>query len=509
MGIIVKVFSGIAGRIWRRFERSTAEPQAAPTRVLRGLVQHGADTLWGRQRPLADIRTPEQFRQRVPITPYEQASKLWHLAFDGRRDVAWPGHVKFFAMSSGTTAGNKLLPVTEAAIRSNLRAGRLLTALLARRGEPGNLLRGKFLYLGGCTTLRTQGQGLWGDASGIMARRIPFYVRRRRLPPPDIAAIADWEEKINRIVAGHLTDDVRVMSACPSWAALLFKQMLGEARARGLDGDTIGRLWPRLSHFVSFGMAFEPYRPAFEQYIGRPVHYIDTYSSSEAGMTAMQDEPGGPMRMIVDNGVYFEFVPAERADEPSPPRLHFGEVEAGRDYAVVVTTNGGLWAYPLGDVIRFESVRPPRIVFAGRTQVMLSAFGEHVTLEMIERAMAAACATTGAIVADYTIAPRFPTPAEPRPAHRWIVEFDRLPADPAAFMAAIDASLRAANEDYDTHRAGDFGLSPPILLPVAPRTFYTWMKHKGKLGAQHKVPRVARQPEMADELLAISAARAL
>jgi len=221
-------------------------------------------------------------------------------------------------------------------------------------------------------------------------------------------------------------------------------------------------------------------------------------------MTAIQDEPGGPMRLIVDNGVYFEFIPADRADDADPPRLHIGQVETGRDYAVVLSTNGGIWACPLGDVVRFVSLAPPRIVFVGRTRIQLSAFGEHVTLEMIEDAMAAACDAASAVVADYTISPRFPSPAHPKPAHQWLVEFDIAPADAAAFTAALDQSIRRVNEDYDTHRTDDYGLDPPEIVALAPRTFYTWMERKGKLGGQHKVPRVVSSPEMADELLAIS-----
>jgi hypothetical protein len=260
-------------------------------------------------------------------------------------------------------------------------------------------------------------------------------------------------------------------------------------------------------------MAFEPYRPAFDEYIGRPVDYVDTYSSSEGGMTAVQDEPGGPLRLVVDNGVFYEFVPADVAQPPSAvatpeggraTRLSLAEVEVGRDYSLVLSTNGGIWAYPLGDVVRFVSLRPPRIVFAGRSQINLSAFGEHVTMEMIEAAMAAACRRTEAVVADYTVAPRFPSPGQPRPAHRWLVEFDRPPADPAAFMAAIDSSLRAACEDYEAHRHGDFGLEPPALVAMPPRAFYDWMKSRGRLGGQNKVPRVVRSPEMAEELLALT-----
>ncbi len=429
--------------------------------------------------------------------------------------MTWPGHVEYFAASSGTTAGNKLIPVTREAIRSNRRSGGLLAAVLARRGGCPALAGGKFLYLGGCTSLHPRGRSLCGDASGIMARHIPFYARGRRLPPPDVAAIEDWEERIGRIVGGCLGADVRAMGACPSWAAILFKQLRQEAEARGLGRPTVGELWPGLTHFISYGMALEPYRPAFDEYIGRPVDYVDTYSSSEGGMTAIQEEPGGPLRLIVDNGVFFEFVPADVAQPPpavatSPRRpCHLRACTWARSRPAATTPSSSAptgasgptrWATSSGSS---RSGRRASSLPAARRSTC-SAFGEHVTLEMIEKAMAAACRKTGAVVADYTVAPRFPSADLPRPAHRWLVEFDRPPADAAVFMAEIDASLRAACEDYEAHRRGDFGLEPPILVPLAPRTFYKWMKQKGRLGGQNKVPRVVRSPEMADELLAIS-----
>jgi hypothetical protein len=518
MGVVSRVLTVVADRVWRRFEASGADPETAQARVLSDLVRQAAATEWGREVGLAEVRTPEDFRRRVPVSSYEAASPLWHRAFDGARDVTWPGHVRYFAASSGTTAGNKLIPVTRDAIRSNRRAGTILAAVLSRRGGAEALAGGKFLYLGGCTNLKARGQSLCGDASGIMARHIPFYARGRRLPSPEIGAIEDWEERIARIVGSSLDADVRAMGACPSWAAILFKELRREAESRGRGSTPVGRLWPNFSHFVSYGMAFEPYRSAFEEYIGRPVDYIDTYSSSEGGMTAIQDEPGGPMRLVVDNGVFFEFIPADVAQPPSAvatpeggraTRLALGEVETGRDYSMVLSTNGGIWAYPLGDVVRFVSLRPPRIAFVGRTQIDLSAFGEHVTMEMIETAMAAACHKTGAVVADYTVAPRFPSPDHSRPAHRWLVEFDRPPADADVFMAAIDSSIRAACEDYEAHRRGDYGLEPPILVPVPQGTFYAWMKSRGRLGGQNKVPRVVRSAEMAEELLAIAKAKQL
>lgn len=501
MGLIANAFSFLAKRRLDRFDRASANPAACQLAVLRKLLSRAAQTDWGRRHDFAHIRSPAEFRRRVSVTPYEQAAEDWHKAFAGARDVAWPGHVRFFALSSGTTAGNKLVPVTDDAVRANLRAGVLLAAFLARRGDAGNLAGGKYLYLGGSTTLRPEGASLVGDASGIAARHVPFYARRRSLPDPETRALTNWEDKIRRIVQRYLTADVRTLAACPSWAALLFRQMQAEARRRGLAETRVGHLWKRLSHVVSYGMAFAPYRQAFNEYIGRSIHYVDTYSSSEAGMTAIQAEPGGPMRMIVDNGVFYEFVPAERAGDDQPTRLDISQVETGRDYALVISTNGGIWAYPLGDVVRFETLRPPRITFCGRTQIQLSAFGEHVTLELIEKAIAAACRQAGATIADYTVWPRFPTPEEPRPAHRWIVEFDRPPADAAAFTAALDETIRTENEDYNTHREGDFGLDPPVLVPVAPGTFYTWMKQNGKLGGQHKVPRVVPSDQTAHAIL--------
>ena len=341
-----------------------------------------------------------------------------------------------------------------------------------------------------------------------MTRHIPWIARSRHLPDRETAALTNWEQKIERIIKTYLTSDVSALSACPSWAAMLFRAMREEARARGMGDRTVGQLWPKLAFFVSYGMAFGPYRTSYDAYVGRPLHYVDTYSSSEGGMNAIQDREGGQgMRLIVDNGVFFEFVPAERARDSDPPRLHIGEVEEGKDYSLLLNTNGGIWAYPVGDVVRFVSLRPPRIAFAGRDQIMLSAYGEHVSLEEIEWAVAAAGEATGALVADYSVWPRIPSPEHPKPLHRWIVEFDRPPSDRAAFMETLDRSIRKGNEDYDTHRTDDFGMEPPALIEVAPGTFYEWMKLKGKLGGQHKVPRVAMTPAMAEELLAISEKR--
>jgi hypothetical protein len=504
MGIVAKALAMVSNRRKRDFQRAVADPVGSQMKVLKEILRRAEATIWGKQYDFRGISTPEEFRRRVPATDYETMAPHWHKAFDGERDVAWPGHVRFFALSSGTTSGDKLLPVTRAAIRSNRRSGADLVSILVRRESAEAVASGRFLYLGGTTNLRERGQSLFGDASGIMGRHIPFYARSRYLPDREIGALSNWEEKIDKLIERYLESDVCALSACPSWASMLFKAMVEASRKSGKGEKTISEMWPKFRYFVSYGMAFEPYRRSFEEYVGRPIHYVDTYSSSEAGMSAIQEEDGAPMTLIVDNGVYYEFVPAEEGNRENPTRLHIGEVEEGKDYAVLISSNGGIWAYPLGDVVRFHSVRPARMVFSGRTQIFLSAFGEHVTLQELETAVARASAETSARVADYTVWPRIPSPENPKPAHRWIVEFLEPPTDEGAFMAALDASIRSKNEDYDTHRTDDYGMEPPILIRAPSGTFFEWMKRKGKLGGQHKVPRVAMNPQMGDELVGIT-----
>lgn len=487
---------------YEQFETVSNKPVASQFEVLRELLQAAKNTEFGRKHSFANIKTPEEFRNAVPLVTYEDIAPLWHGAFDGERNVTWPGHIKYFALSSGTTAGNKLLPVSQEAIKSNKKSGRLLLSFLIRRLGVETVLHGKFFYLGGSTALRRKGKSFYGDASGIMGKHIPLYARSRYLPPPDIARITDWEHKISEILKRYLECDVTVLAACPSWATMLFKQMVEKATEKGVS-KLVGDLWTKFKCFISYGMAFEPYRLAFEKYIGRTINYIDTYSSSEGGLTAIQEEPAGHFRLIVNNGIFWEFVPIDKISEEQPPRFHIGEVASGVEYELIVNSNGGIWGYRLGDVVRFESVEPPRIVFAGRTQISLNAFGEHVTLEMLENAVSEACRRTKTIVVDYTVVPIYPENKEHKPCHKWLVEFDGTLPDLSHFIDIVDSNIRSVNEDYDTHRKNNYGMNPPVIVPVTRGTFYMWMKKMGKLGGQHKVPRVVNR-EKADEILDIS-----
>lgn len=491
----------------RQAERALREPAASQERVLRRLVRRAAQTEWGRSHGYGRIGSVRAFQQAVPLSGYDEQAPLWHRAFEGARAVTWPGHIRYFALSSGTTAAaSKALPVSRQAIRANARSGATLLGLLDRQAPQASPLRGRTLYFGGCTRLERRGACWQGDASGINARHLPRFAWRYRLPEPDVAAIGDWEAKVAAICDRYLTSPVRVVAGLPSWTLVLFRRLIDVGRERlGRPVSTVADVWPDLGAFVHFGMAFAPYREQFKELVGRPVATLDTYSSSEGGLNAIQSEQGDPgMQLEVDGGAFYEFVPLAELGAEDAPRLTVGEVETGVPYAVFLSTVSGIWAYDVGDVVRFTSLRPPKLVFASRTALQLNVFGEHVIQEHLDGAMADACRAAGATVRDFTVTTVLPTAADPRGRHQWLAEFAGPAPQLGPLAERLDAAVCAASADYASHRVGDFGMLPPEVVVVAPGTFYEWARRHGKLGGQHKVPRIARSQEMVDELLALS-----
>jgi len=533
MGLANAVVRLVSDRRLSQLSRRAADPGPVQERVLAQLVRRARNTEWGRAHDYAGIRSMADFQDRVALATFADVQPLWRRIEAGERDVTWPGRTRYFAVSAGTTSGSKHVPVTADAICANRRGGRDTVALCFQQMQSYNYTGGYFLYLGGSTTLRPsevaarasaggrppRRPALVGDASGIMNARVPSYVRRHRLPEPDIAALSDWEEKIERLCQRYVTAPVQVLSGLPSWVVPLFERLIAVGRQRiGRQVQTVSDVWPGLGALVSFGMALEPYFPTLKALVGRPICYINTYSSSEAGMTAVQDRqvPNGGqlpgMLIIPDNGVFYEFVRLDEIEDPHPRRWTLADVERGVPYELVVSTNGGIWAYRLGDVVRFETLRPHRLVMSGRTHHQLSAFGEHVIAEELEVAIMAGCEATGAEVANFAVQAVFPKAAAPRsedPAgehgrHRWYVEFRRSPSDPDAFLTALDERLIALNEDYASYRKGDTAIAPPEMVPLAPETFYEWMKRAGRLGGQFKIPRVLTDAAEAERLKAVS-----
>ncbi len=491
----------------RWLDRAGRDPVAAQRRVLAGLLAKGRKTVFGYAHGLDSVRNAAEFARAVPIRDYVDYVEWVDRMLAGDPDVCWPGAVKYFAQTSGTTAGDKRIPVTADMQRSNRRAALAMFAWFARRrrGILRELMDGKLLFLGGSTTLTETDAGAWiGDLSGIATRSIHWPLSSRYEPGPEIALLDNWEAKIQRVAERVIDRDIRFVTGMPSWVKILFDRLCA---MRGIDPEGgISRIWPNLSLFVHGGVNFAPYRPTFARYFapGTGPHYQEVYPASE-GFIAIQAEADDPgMEMLVENGLFFEFVPLDQWGRPDAPRLTIGQVETDVPYSLVLTTNAGLWAYDIGDVVRFVSLRPPRIVFAGRNRHFVNAFGENVIGEHVSQAVATAAAQLQVEPTAFTVAPLYPGPDRPVGAHQYIMEFGRELLIPHEVLARlIDQAVQAVNNDYTVKRSSG-GMSCVELLVVPPGTFYRWMKQRGKLGGQHKVPVCANDRRYADELVALA-----
>lgn len=492
-----------ATRRRRALERVWNDPIRIQEETLLRLVRRARDTEFGFAGGFDRIRSVAAYQAQVPIADYLAFHPLWTRALGGERDLTWPGRPRYWVKTSGTTAGDKVIPVTAAALAAQRRGGWDTLCLAAERVGAATLLDGALLFPGGSTTLTPIGDGnLVRDLSGLVVRGLPPVIRSRYSPGPAIAAIADWETRVAAIAARAVAQDVRLLCGMPSWLLILFERVARERQAAGRPLQTLAECWPNLAVLVHGGVAFEPYQGLVEHWIGRPVERIEVYAASEA-FVALQTEREGGLTLAVDHGVFYEFIPVEDLGRPHPRRHAVADVEIGRSYAIAVTTPAGLWSYLLGDTVRFTAGDPLRLRITGRTRHFVNAFGENVIVEEVERALVAACRRTHAEVVEFTVAPRYPTAAEPRGGHDWLVEFSEPPRCPLdVFTRALDETLMALNTDYRTKRAAGVGMLPPRLIELPAGSFYRWMRARGTLGDQHKVPRATNDRRVADDLLA-------
>jgi len=489
-------FARYAPRRARALDRLDAAVEQRHT-LLR-LVRHARDTRFGREHDFPSMRTVADYQRRVPLRDYDAFwQTYWQPAFPRLCDVTWPGLIPYFALSSGTTSGaTKYVPVSREMLASNRTGARTALALFlaAHPGTP--LFRGRLFFLGGSTDLTRLADGvLAGDMSGIVTRELSSLFRPCIFPPLDLALMRDWDRKIQLLAERSAALPITAVSGVPSWLLVLFdrlRQVTG--RERLID------VWPTLRLVIHGGTRFDPYRALFRQIVGSDaVHFLEGYPASE-GYVATEDPRHGLLRLLTDHDVFFEFVPVEELGSAAPARHTVGEVVPGVQYAVVMTTCAGLWSYVLGDTVCFERRDPPLLRFTGRTRYFLSAFGEHLISEEVERAVASAAEATGATVADFHVGPVFPeAPAGPG-RHRYLVEFVQAPAEVSGFAEALDAALCRLNEDYAAHRAGDLTMRAPQVVPVPRGGFADWLRARGQVGGQHKVPRMDNSGALTREL---------
>jgi hypothetical protein len=498
-----RIFGVVAGMRSRALDRMDAE--AEQRLVLKSLVAKATRTRFGRDHDFARIGDVADFQARVPLRTYNQLwADYWKDDFPRLVDCTWPGTMPFFAVSSGTASGKvKYIPCSWDMVATNKRAAQDILVHHLRNRPDSRFLNGKAFVLGGSTSLVEQAPGIFsGDISGIAASQVPPWARLFYWPPMALRYITDWEEKIARIAPLALEADIRFLSGAPGWLAILFERL---AALKPGAGGRIANIFPNLEVLVHGGVSFAPYRKRFEALLeGSRAELREVYPASEGFIAIADRGPQQGLRLNVDTGLFYEFVPVEDLGRPNPTRHWLGNVETGVDYAIVLNTCAGLWGYVIGDVVRFVDRKPPRLLITGRTSYMLSSFGEHLTGELVETAVLAAADRIGAQVSEFSVGTRF---AEDRTAlghHVYVVEFVDSINDPArieAFTATIDETLAEANEDYQERRAVDVGVRAPVVLAVPPGFFASWMKALGRLGGQNKVPRVITDASLFQRLI--------
>ncbi len=471
----------------RRRTRSLAQadPVEVQRRTLLDLLKRATETRFGRDHGFASIATVEQFQAAVPIRTYED---LWNAylkdhypTFD---DLTWPGRIPYFALTSGTTQGaTKYIPVTREMIASNTKAGKTLVAFHMKARPTSRLFHGRLFFLGGSADLERPAPGVrQGDLSGIAAEELNGLLRPYTFPPLDVALESNWDKKLALLAERSLNERITMVAGVPSWLLALFQRLFD------LSGkSTIAEVWPDLEVVSHGGVKFDPYRHAFEEVLGsKSIRFQETYPCSE-GFIAFGDPDTDLLRLLFDHGIFYEFIRADEVGTPSPTRYWLGDVQVGVNYAIIVSTCAGMWSHLIGDTVRFESLSPPLLSFTGRTKYTLSAFGEHLISEEVEAAIATASEETNASVRDWHVGPVFQGPLG---YHRFVIEFLKPPNDIVVFRAALDAELIRRNADYQAHRAEGVGLPLPAMVVLKSGGFDTWMRAKGKLGGQHKVPRM-------------------
>lgn len=473
-------------------------PVETQEEVLFRILSKASSTEWGMRYNYSSIASVKEFQQRVPLQSYEDLMPYVERLRKGETDLLWPGKIKWFAKSSGTTSSrSKFIPVTNDALEDcHFRAAKDILIIYTENNPSTKIFAGKGLTLGGSHKINEfSNDSLYGDLSAILIENAPFWVELIRTPKQEIALTEDFEKKLDLITKKCVKENVTSMSGVPSWYLTLIKSILSyTGKTNLLD------VWPNLEVFFHGGISFTPYREIYNQLIrGDQMHYMETYNASE-GFFGIQDDPSeSDMLLMLDYGIFYEFIPAEKADSGNPPVLTLGDVEPGRNYAMVISTNGGLWRYVLGDVIVFTSVFPFRFRIAGRTRHFINAFGEEVIIDNAEKALFEACRATGAIILEYTAGPVFMGAAS-KGTHEWLIEFEKEPSDLDHFISVLDETLKAVNSDYEAKRFKDINLVRPVVRKIPHGTFHNWLRLKNRYGGQNKVPRLSNNREIIEEI---------
>ncbi|MEZ4944629.1 MAG: GH3 auxin-responsive promoter family protein [Cyclobacteriaceae bacterium] len=492
--ILAKPFASI---IDAQTKRWAAQPGLSQERIRKSIVEKATETQFGKDHHFGELKSYNDFKNCVPIKDYEGLKHYFDLVVEGHPDILWPGKPAYLSKTSGTTSGTKYIPVTKDSIPNHINSAR--NALLSYVHESGRstFLDDKLIFLSGSPELDQKAGINTGRLSGIVNHHVPGYLRGNQMPSYETNCIEDWEEKLEKIIDETINEKMSLISGIPPWVQMYFD------RIQARTGKKIMDVFPDFSLFVYGGVNFEPYRAKLFESIGKKIDSIELYPASE-GFIAYQDsqhEEG--MLMLLNSGIFYEFIPADEYFNENPTRLSIEEVELGKNYALIINSNAGLWGYAIGDTIKFVSKKPYRIIVSGRIKHFISAFGEHVIGEEVEKAMKATMEQFPEVeLVEFTVAPQV-TPKEGLPHHEWLVEFANPPSDFSAFSAKLDEHLRQLNVYYDDLITGSI-LRTLIITPLKRNSFIEYMKSQGKLGGQNKVPRLSNDRKIADSMRAYS-----
>jgi hypothetical protein len=471
--------------------------------LLFDLIGSARNCEWGKKYDYESMASLKDFQLRVPISTYEMIEPYISQMIEGRKNVLWPGEIKWFAKSSGTTnAKSKFIPVSKESLdECHFQGGKDVLAIYFKNFPETRLLSGKSLTLGGSHRVNSMNNNsFYGDLSAIMIENLPFWTDFHRTPPTEIALIEQFEKKIQEIAKTSIHENVTSFAGVPSWNLVLMKHILDYTGKSNLL-----EIWPNLEVFIHGGIAFEPYREQFKKLIpSENMQYMETYNASE-GFFAIQDDPASSdMLLMLDYGIFYEFIPVNQIDAQNPKTLPLWEVQTGVNYAIIISTNGGLWRYMIGDTVMFTTKNPYKLRITGRTKQFINAFGEEIIVDNAEKALRAACHSTAAIISEYSAGPIFMSDSEIKGSHEWLIEFEREPDSLEDFTNHLDLKLQSLNSDYEAKRYKNSTLDRPKVVVAAKGTFLQWMREKGKVGGQNKVPRLSNNREYLDELLHIN-----
>lgn len=501
MQIINSILTWVMKKRIHQMELFMKYPQDVQDELLSRLLQMARPTEFGRKYGFDEMVNYDDFVRQVPVHSYERIFPYIERTMKGEQNVLWPSEIKWFSKSSGTTnARSKFIPISNESLEEcHFKGGKDLYCIYVNNYPETKIFSGRGLAIGGSHQLNEldpTSTSYYGDVSAVLMQNLPVWAQLIRTPSLEVALMSNWEEKIEKLARETAGVDVTHIAGVPTWTVLLLQRVME------LQKKTVRETWPNLEVFFHGAVAFAPYRNLFRSLIpDDSMHYWETYNASE-GFFGIQDQThSDELLLMLDYGIFYEFIPMEESEKENPQAIPLSEVEIGKHYAMVISTNAGLWRYNIGDTIKFTSKSPYRVKISGRTKHFINAFGEEVIIENAETAVTKACELTGGVISNFTAAPIY-LEQNKRGGHEWLIEFHRQPGSLEEFGRILDDTLRKINSDYDAKRFHDLALIAPKIHSLPAGTFYNWMKKRGKLGGQNKVPRLSNSREFVDDILA-------